>query len=118
MFREKKVAKIFAPFFAGVYLFVVLFSQNFHHHGSGEVFKDFHFKKSEKTFTYNQQLENYSDCLSCHFLHSGNSLVPQVFDFICQNITDFTKQISALQHLLAKSDFFNLLLRGPPAIFI
>ena len=37
--------------FALLYLFVTLFSQNFHNHGSGEVFKDFNFKKSEKTYT-------------------------------------------------------------------
>ena len=118
MFREKKVAKIFAPFFAGVYLFVVLFSQNFHHHGSGEVFKDFHFKKSEKTYTINHQLENYSDCLSCHILHAGNSLLPQDFNFILLKSADFQKEIVSFEKRIEKCDFFNFQLRGPPANFI
>jgi hypothetical protein len=45
--KNKNTRTSLATLFTGVYLFVVLFSQNFHNHGSGEVFKDFHFQKTE-----------------------------------------------------------------------
>ena len=118
MIREKKVAKIFAPYFAGVYLFVVLFSQSFHNHGSGEIFSDFNFKKSEKTYTTSHQIEDYSDCLSCHVLLAGNSMLPQDFDFACIKVADFEKEIFSLQQQIFKVDFFHIQLRGPPVNFI
>lgn len=118
MFREKKFKNIFASFFGSVYLFVSLFSQNFHHHGSAEVFKDFHFKKSEKTFTSTTMAEAYSECLSCHILHAGNSLVPQDFQFSFVKSGAFQKQIFAYQQRFAKREFFYLQLRGPPVNFI
>lgn len=118
MFRKNKIQQIFAPIFAGVYLFVVLFSQSFHHHGSGAAFKDFNFKKSEKTFTSNPQLENYSECLSCHILHTGNSLVPEYFNFAVVPVSEFQRELFSFQQRFAKRDFFSYQLRGPPANFI
>ena len=114
MLREKKVSRIFASLFAGVYLFVALFSQNFHNHGSAEVFKDFHFKKSEKTFSSSSMTEAFSECLSCHILYAGNSLVPQDFHFSFTKVEDFQKQVFAYQQRFAKREFFYLQLRGPP----
>ena len=114
MLREKKSKNIFATLFGSVYIFVALFSQNFHHHGSAEVFKDFHFKKTEKTFSTNTSVEVFSECLSCHILHTGNSLVPQDFQFSFVKANDFQKQIFAYQQRFAKREFFYLQLRGPP----
>lgn len=107
-----------AAFFAGVYLFVALFSQNFHNHGSGGVFKDFNFKKLEKTVSQNYGVENYTDCLSCHLLHTGNSLVPQDYEFSLFSKTDFQKQIFAYEQRFVNCDHLFILLRGPPANFI
>ncbi|UJF30192.1 hypothetical protein L0B70_01990 [Kaistella sp. 97-N-M2] len=118
MLLGKKIRKILAAFFAGVYLFVALFSQNFHDHGSGEVFKDFHFKKSEKTYSTNHSAENYSDCLSCHILHAGSSLVPQDFQFSFVAIDDFQKQVFAYEQRFATCEQLFTQLRGPPVNFI
>lgn len=114
MYREKKFKRIFAAVFGSVYLFVALFSQNFHHHGSAEVFKDFHFKKSEKTFSTSTMSEAYAECLSCHILYAGNSLVPQDFQFHFTKSEEFQKQVFAYQQRFAKREFFYLQLRGPP----
>ena len=118
MFREKKIRIGVAAFFAVVYLFVTLFSQNFHNHGSGAVFKDFNFKKSEKTISQNHSVENYTDCLTCHLLHTGNSLVPQDYQFSFFSKTDFLKQIFAYEQRFANCDHLFIQLRGPPANFI
>lgn len=118
MVREIEFKRIFATFFGGVYIFVALFSQNFHHHGSAEIFKDFHFKKSEKTFSTDTSVEVFSDCLSCHILHTGNFLVPQDFQLSFLQFGDFQKQIFSYQQRFAKREFFYLPLRGPPVNFI
>ena len=75
MFVNKQNRKILASVLAVVYIFVALFSQNFHQHDSGVLFKDFNFKKSEKSFSESSFAPEYNDCLSCHFLHDGNALI-------------------------------------------
>ena len=52
MLKKREHHRILALLFAALYLFVALFSQNFHNHGSGEIYKDYHFKKAEKTFAF------------------------------------------------------------------
>lgn len=118
MFRQKTYKNFLATLFAAAYLFVALFSQNFHNHGSGEVFKDFHFKKSEKTISSNHFIEDFTDCLSCHILHDGNSLVPEDFQISFSTIEDFQKEIFAYQQRFSKLEIFYSQLRGPPSIFI
>ncbi|WP_447951208.1 hypothetical protein [Chryseobacterium koreense] len=104
--------------FAGVYLFVALLSQNFHHHGSGEVFKDFHFQKTEKTFTTSHLSQDFTDCLSCHFLHGGKTLVPQNFSFEYSTFLDLKEGIFNDQQWISKFKLFYFQLRGPPSNFI
>jgi len=118
MFVGKKFKRFFAAVFGGVYLFVALFSQNFHEHGSAEVSSDFTFKKSEKTYTSTSLTEAFSDCLSCHIFHTGNSLIPQEFHFSIIKNEDFQKQIFAFQQRFVKCEFFYLQLRGPPVNFV
>lgn len=107
-----------AVIFAALYLFVALFSQNFHNHGSGEVFKDFNFKKSEKTYSPGHLSQEFTDCLSCHLLHDGHSLVSEDFQFKFVQPDDFQKEISAYTQRFSKLKFFSFQLRGPPANFI
>ena len=118
MLRENKLRRIFAVLFTAIYLFVTLFSQNFHHHGSAQIFKDFHFKKSEKTYSPTNFAESLSECLSCHILHTGNSLVPQDFQFSFVKVVDFQHQIFEYQRSFAILELFHFQLRGPPANFI
>lgn len=110
--------KIVAPFLLMAYLFVVLFSQNFHNHGSGEVFRDFHFKKSEKTISANDSVTEYSDCLSCHLMHDGKNLIPQEFGLKFVKDVFFEKRIFSYQPRFSNVQVFGFFLRGPPAFFI
>ena len=107
-----------AVIFAVLYLFVTLFSQNLHNHGSGEVFKDFHFQKTEKTFSQGHSIHEFTDCLSCHISHEGKYLIPQDFSFNFNHFSEFKKQIFAYQQRFAKLQLFYFQLRGPPANFI
>ncbi len=107
-----------AVIFAALYLFVALFSQNFHNHGSGEVFKDFNFKKSEKTYSKGHFAQEFTDCLSCHLLHDGHSLLPEDFQWTFAQSDDFQKEISAYTQRFSKLEFFSFQLRGPPVNFI
>ncbi|UOE40249.1 hypothetical protein MTP09_10025 [Chryseobacterium suipulveris] len=118
MFRKNSTKRIIALLFSAVYLFVALFSQNLHNHGSGEVFKDFHFQKTEKTFTQSPCISSFTDCLSCHIFHEGKSLVPQEFSFSFVEFSIFKEQVFAYQQRFAKLQPVYFQLRGPPADFI
>ncbi|MDQ0477410.1 MULTISPECIES: hypothetical protein [Chryseobacterium] len=115
MLRNRKSQKILASLFTAVYLFVALFSQSFHDHGSGEVFKDFHFTKIEKTFTKSSSAAHYSDCLSCHILHEGKYLTPQNFFFSAISIEDSCLEIFTAERTFSPLALFNFRLRGPPS---
>ncbi|MCW4451293.1 hypothetical protein OK344_03635 [Kaistella sp. BT6-1-3] len=118
MLRNKTYQRLAAVIFTAVYLFVALFSQNFHNHGSGEVFKDFNFKKSEKTYSPGHLSQEFTDCLSCHLLHDGHSLFPEDFQFKFVQPDDFQKEIFAYAQRFSKLEFFSFQLRGPPSNFI
>ncbi|WP_449401025.1 hypothetical protein [Chryseobacterium wanjuense] len=99
----------------GIY-FLALFSQSFHSHSSEEVFKNFNFKKSENTFTKNVAKEKAGDCLACHFLATGHTLVPEEFSFSFENYTHEVKQIIAVQEKIWSQTKFTFQLREPPTI--
>jgi len=118
MLKKREHHKFLALLFAVVYLFVALFSQNFHNHGSGEIYKDFHFKKAEKTFSANSKTAEYTDCLSCHILHDGKYAVPEQFflTFPCAEI--FHSETFETEKKAFQLTFYDFQLRGPPANFI
>lgn len=118
MLRNKKSQKFLASLFTAVYLFVALFSQNFHDHGSGEVFKDFHFTKVEKTFTNSSQAVHYADCLSCHILHEGKYVNSQEFFFSAISIENFQIEIFTAEKSFSLFDLYTYQVRGPPVFFI
>ena len=118
MLKNKNTQTFLATLFTGVYLFVVLFSQNFHNHGSGEVFKDFNFKKSEKTYSKGHFAQEFSDCLSCHLLHDGHSLLPEDFQLAFIQTDDFQKEIFAYAQRFSRLEIRYFELRGPPSNFI
>lgn len=118
MLRNKKNQKFLASLFAAVYLFVALFSQSFHDHGSGEVFKDFHFTKADKTFTSSSEVAHYADCLSCHILHEGKYISAQGFFFKAISFEEFQLEIGETERIFKPLALFNFQLRGPPVFFI
>jgi hypothetical protein len=116
IFKENRNLKNFiSKLLFGIY-FLALFSQNFHSHSSEDVFKNFSFKKSENTVTKNIAKEKSADCLACHFLATGNTLVPQEFSFSFAHYTQEVKQIITVQEKIWSQTKFTFQLRGPPAI--
>jgi hypothetical protein len=118
MLKKREHHRILALLFAALYLFVALFSQNFHNHGSGEIYKDYHFKKAEKTFSANTKAAEYTDCLSCHILHDGKYAVPEQFFFSFGFTEIFQVPFFQKEKKVSQFSYFNLQLRGPPAHFI
>lgn len=116
IFKESRNLKnLISKLLFGIY-FIALFSQNFHNHSSEEVFKNFNFKKSENTVGKNIAKEKAADCLACHFLANGHTLVPDEFSFHFENHTHEAEQILAVQEKIWSQTKFTFQLRGPPAI--
>lgn len=118
MLPNNKSKQFMASLFATVYLFVALFSQSFHDHGSGEVFKDFHFTKSEKTFTNSSAVSNYTECLSCHVLHEGKYFSSNPFHFSTYSFLQVQSEIVTAQTKAYVESLTSYYLRGPPSNFI
>ena len=117
MLRNKNSRNFIAVLFAAFYLFVALFAQNFHDHGKGQIFKDCHFTKAEKTFTDASSVETSSDCLSCHLLYTGKYIGQEGFIFSAvkpveegREIPDFSPSFSSPLPSVFHS-------RGPPEFF-
>ncbi|MBP6577500.1 MAG: hypothetical protein KA232_09855, partial [Chryseobacterium sp.] len=66
--RNKTFKNFISVFFAGMYLFVALFSSQLHSHEGESFFRDSSFKKTEKTFSSDISKGQTGDCLACHFL--------------------------------------------------
>lgn len=116
IFKESRNLKNFiSKLLFGIY-FIALFSQNFHNHSSEEVFKNFNFKKTENTISKNVVKEKAGDCLACHFLATGHTLVPEEFNFSFESYTHEVKQIIAIQERIWSQTKFTFQLRGPPTI--
>lgn len=116
IFKESKQFKVFiSRLLFGVY-FIALFSQSFHHHDPVDYFKNFNLKKTENTISKNIAKEKAGDCLACHFLAGGHTLVPEEFSFTFENYTHEVKQIIAVQEKIWSQTKFTFQLRGPPAI--
>lgn len=116
IFKESRQLKSFiSKLLFGIY-FIALFSQSFHQHDSLDYFKSFNLKKAENTISKNVVIEKAGDCLACHFLVTGHTLVPEEFGFTFQHHTSETKQIIAIQEKVWSQTKFTFQLRGPPAI--
>ncbi|MDR6404670.1 MULTISPECIES: hypothetical protein [Chryseobacterium] len=116
IFKESRNLKNFiSKLLFGIY-FLALFSQNFHNHSSEEVFKNFSFKKTENTISKNAVKEKAGDCLACHFMATGNTLVPEEFSFSFESYTHEVEQILAVQEKIWSQTKFTFQLRGPPTI--
>lgn len=114
--KNKQFQKIISVVITAMYVFVVLFSSELHNHKGESFFKDSGFKKTEKTFTKQLSDKQSGDCLACHFLATGNSLVPEQFTFHFENHTQQAEQIISVQEKIWEQTKFTFQLRGPPAL--
>lgn len=114
--KNKNFQKIISVVFAVMYVFVVLFSSELHNHKGESFFKDLGSKKTEKSITKAHSSNQSGDCLACHFLATGNSLVPEQFTFHFENHTQETEQIISAQEKIWEQTKSTIQLRGPPAL--
>lgn len=117
MLRNLNLQKFLSALFCSVYLFVALFSQNFHKHDAGVLFKDFHFKKTEKTFTADHSINNFSDCLSCHLVHDGNASLSEEIFIAFSAAVYFQNADFAYFDAVFSPPSFHFQKRGPPLNF-
>lgn len=116
IFKESRQFKSFiSKLMFGIYFFA-LFSQTFHEHDFSDTLKTFQLKKSENTISKTNAKEKAGDCLACHFLATGNTLLPEEFSFSFIKHTHEAKQIIAVQEKIWSQTKFSFQLRGPPAI--
>ncbi|WP_241485976.1 hypothetical protein [Chryseobacterium angstadtii] len=99
----------------GIY-FIALFSQSFHHHDTVDYFKNFNLKKTENTIAKTTAKEKPGDCLACHFLATGNTLIPEEFSFTFDHFGHEVMQTIAVQEKIWSQTKFTFQLRGPPAV--
>ncbi|WP_312825920.1 hypothetical protein [Epilithonimonas sp.] len=117
LIRRNKVVKNFiSVFFAAMYLFVALFSSKLHNHEGESYFRDSGFKKTEKSISKEVSKSQSGDCLACHFLATGNSLVPEEFVFHFENHTNEAQQTFSVQEKIWSATKYSFQLRGPPSI--
>ena len=117
IFKESRNLKSFvSKLLFGIYFFA-LFSSSFHSHNSADVFIGFNLKKTENNISKSLAKEKAGDCLACHFIATGNTLVPEEFSFTFRNYSDEVEQIIAVQERIWSQTKYTFQLRGPPTIF-
>lgn len=114
MFRRNTTKQFFSTFISALYLFVVLFSQDLHSHENFSEFKDASSISSEKNSAHAQSESDSGNCLSCHFLYTGNSFFPQEFTFDYRLIDLVKEKIAAFDAQFVQIAIPSLYLRGPP----
>jgi len=60
--------------------------------------------------------EKPGDCLACHFLATGNALIPNEYNFTFDHFSYEVKQVIAVQERIWSQTKFTFQLRGPPAV--
>jgi len=116
MVPTKNKQKILAAPVLALYLFVALFSQNFHEHKRSELFGDFKYQQTKKVFSSESSVVSYSDCLSCHVLHEGKHLSFTSFQCSLFFAEKSEQVIVFAEDFLYRIPLFNTAVRGPPAI--
>ncbi|WP_312075552.1 hypothetical protein [Chryseobacterium sp.] len=115
IFKESRQLKSFiSKLMIGIYFFALL-SSGFHNHDSGD-FKHFNLKKTENSLSKTDAKEKSGDCLACHFLATGNTILPDEFSFTLIKHTHEAEQVFAVQEKIWSQTKFTFQLRGPPAI--
>lgn len=80
--NNKNLQKFSRFIFFGVYFCILIFSQHFHNH-TDSVFNN-QYSPQEDTHTSHQENEYHSEvetCISCHFLATGNAILPEELVF-------------------------------------
>lgn len=103
-----------SQFLLGMYL-IALFSQAFHTHENSEFSCDSH-SKIENKISKTEKFSKEGDCLACHFLATGHTLVPEDFSFQAQTFTQNIEKTFSVQERIWSQTKFSFPLRGPPTL--
>jgi len=112
--KGRQLKNFISKLMLGIYFFA-LFSSSFHSHESAD-FKHFNLKKTENSISKTDAKEKAGDCLACHFLATGNTLLPDEFSFTLIKHSHEVEQVFAVQEKIWSQTKFSFQLRGPPAI--
>lgn len=112
--KSRQLKNFISKLMLGIYFFA-LFSSSFHSHESAD-FKHFNLKKTENSISKTDAKEKAGDCLACHFLATGNTLLPDEFSFTLIKHSHEVEQVFAVQEKIWSQTKFSFQLRGPPAI--
>lgn len=118
MLKKEFSKKLFCTLMAAVYLFVALFSQMFHNHGSGEEFRDFHFIKKENTITKAKFSVENIDCLACHIASDSHAVLPVAFEIDLSTVPECSVPKPEIQSLYLYKNSELSTQRGPPAYLL
>ncbi|WP_292008565.1 hypothetical protein [Chryseobacterium sp.] len=113
--KDKQFRSYVSKLLFGIY-FIALFSQSFHNHDAVDYFKSYNLKKADHSASKSLNTEKAGDCLACHFLATGNFIVPEEFHFSFDNYEHEIEQTIAIQERIWSQTKFTFQLRGPPAI--
>jgi hypothetical protein len=117
MKMQRKYKSITAFFWMAVYLFATLFSQNFHQHNT--IFTISSLGNQGGTFVrHSSKILNEKDCLSCHFLADGQTLLPDISVKLTFFIVHFSKTFAFALQDIQSYKFLSFFLRGPPTFIV
>ena len=109
--RENVFRKYCAIVLMMVYAFA-FFSQQFHHHEIG-ISSDKQISSKYKNLDHENSKK---DCLACHFLTTGHTILPDKFDFYFTALATETQLVFQQQEKIWSATKFSYQLRGPPLI--
>lgn len=87
-----------------------------HHHESNFFINTSSEKTIHKSIVKQTIGKNAGDCMACHFLATGHSLLPEEFSFHFENHTNETRQVFSVQEKIWSQIKFSFQLRGPPSL--
>lgn len=114
MKRNSATNKVLSQILAAVYLFVILFSQNFHEHSSSAEFKKFHFTRADRAACQSKIVKASADCLACHIFSEGHAVLPEIASAELLQLSGFAPSVPAHSNGHSFSRNTVVALRGPP----
>jgi len=113
--RSRPLTGFIAKLMFVIYFFA-LFSQTFHEHDFSDTLKSLHLKKADNSISKSDEKMDKGDCLACHFLVTGNTLMPEEFSLATIHHSQEAELIITAQEKIWAQTKFSFQLRGPPSI--
>lgn len=105
--NNKIIQSIFLSVMIGIFLVLSSLPQLAHNH-------DHTFNKTEKKDSHHQKYDDTHGCISCHFLSTGNAILPSDFIFEIQEISYFNTTFFKYYSLYKYNTELKFQSRAPP----